>query len=510
MSMDKPPQKPVQEVAKKMEIAPEQLRALAAPQSTISNYLQLLPREIARIVEQYAYNNLAQLIHAIRTSYLKNRLYQVLLLGHPEANKRLVDAFKDKVPSLKLPEDINLTYEEVVAILLNTPVSFHLIKGNFQTRRGAVYLDDPMVNSPEKIAKLFMIYARQAQLNYEEAVTYAHQLLQNMENAGLRDFARNTKDGFTLTVMNFLLKEYPEALNANPSILHEIQILVDLGASSNISRVISYGSDVNEDWGYLYAQLKKFLNARPGNVEIAVCNSLLLLLTHALQNKDHLKIETILKSIFFIPVLDKSFADCFAEKLQGPLGGSLVNYLMESDEHVLPFKESLMPNFIDILWKHAINSPQITTLKIMRLLFCFTFNVGYNAHIKLPFAYPVDVLREQPAHLKKLVTQFLLDVVQKGLTDQNLIIMLLNADADYNQVDAQGVTLLMHAIKKGEIGLVRILLDEKDINKHACDKQGHNALWYARNLETDMGTRLAILQLLQAAGVTEEEVCVVQ
>lgn len=506
MSMNKPPQKPVQEVAKKMEIAPEQLRALVAPQSRISNYLQLLPRDIARIVEQYAYNNLAQLIHAIRTSYLKNRLYQVLLLGHPEANKRLVDAFKDKVPSLKLPEDINLTNEEVVAILLNTPVSFHLIKGNFATMQHA-FRPDPMVISPEKIAILFMTYAKQAQLSYEEAVNYAQQLLQNMENSGLRDFARYEKDGFTLTVMKFLLSEYASALTGNSAVLPEIQVLVDLGASKNISRLISDDSDVNESWGYLYAQLKNRLQAKP---EAAVCNSLAELLIKALPANNHQKIETILNSIFFVTVLDESFAACFSQKLKGQLGALLVNYLMQSDAHMLPFQSALYPHFIEVLWNQAINSLSMNAQKLTLLLSCFNFDTSFTSRAKLPFAYPVDALMTQAAHLKKLANQFLMDVVHKGLADENNVIMLLNQNADYNQVDDQGVTLLMHAIKNGWIWLVRLLLDEKDINKDACDKQGHNAFWYARNLETDMATRLAIIQLLQQAGVTEEEACAIQ
>ncbi len=513
--MDKPPQKSVQEVAKKMEIAPEQFRDLAAPQSTMSSYLQLLPRDIAGTVEQYAYNNLAQKIYYLRKDALNDPLKGVRFFGFSGSlgeqlatfifNQGLIDAFKDQVPSLKLPEDINLTNEEVVAILLNTPASFGLIKGNFATI-GRLFDPPKTTITPAKIAVLFMIYVREAQLNYEEAVTYAFQLLQNMEKSGLRDFVRYTKDGFAITVMNFLLKEYPQKFNAHSPILSEVQILVDLGASNIISRLISYGSDANADWAYLYTQLKNRLGEKP---EIAVCNSLSLLLAQALQNKDHLKVETIVNSIFYIAVLDQKFADCFAVKLKEQLGASLVDYLMESDEHSLPFN-ALWPHFIEILWNHAIKSSGITAKKIVRLLLCFNLNIGWHTPQKLSFAYPVDAMREQAAQLKKLVTQFLLDVVQKGLIYQNLIIILLNAGADYNHVDAQGVTLLMHAIQKGDISLVRILLDEKDINKNACDKQGHNAFWYARNLETDMATRLAIIQLLQQAGVTEEGTCAIQ
>jgi hypothetical protein len=500
--MDQPPQKPA-DPKKSMQIAPEQLRALADPNS--SSYLRLLPAEIVKLVEQYAYNNLAQIIHAIRTAYLKDLLYQMLLLGYPAANKRLVDAFKDKVPSLKLPEDINLTDEEVVAILLNTPASFDLIKGNvtkFSPHEAAA-----TAISPKKIATLFMIYAKQAQLNYQEAAEYARHLLLNMQSIKMWDSRKYTKESFELTVMNFLMAEYAQVLNANPSILPEIQVLVDMGASNIISRVISYGSDTNADWAYLYTQLKNRLGEKP---EIAVCTSLALLLTHALQNKDHLKVETILNSIFYIAVLDQRFADCFAGKLKEQLGASLVDYLMESDEHSLPFDRSLWPHFIEILWNHAIKSSGVTAQKIVRLLLCFNLNIGWHTPQKLSFAYPVDAMREQAAQLKKIFNQFLMDVIRKGVANENNVILLLNHGADYNQVDAQGVTLLMHAIQKSEIGLVRILLEEKDINSKACDKQGRNALWYARNLETDMGTRLAIIELLQAAGVTEEEACVIQ
>lgn len=509
--MDRPPQKPVDVPEKKMQISSEQMRALVDPQSKESNYLKLLPADIVRMVEQYAYNNLAQIIHAIRTSYLKNLLYQILILGNTEANKRLVAAFKDKVPSIKLPADINLTDEEVVAILLNTPASFDLIKGNFQTR-GHIFDSSETTITPGKIATLFMIYAKQAELNYEEAVSYAYQLLQNMENSGLRDLRRYEEDGFTLTVMKFLLNEYSQRFTQSP-ILPEIQVLVDLGASNNISRLISYGSDVHESeqessWAYLYAQLKKRLHTKP---EIAVCNSLSLLLSQALQNNDHQKIETIVNSIFYIKVHDKSFADCFAEKLKGQVGASLVNYLMQSDANAAPFQSSLWPNFIGILWNHAINSPQINAQKLTRLLLCFDFDIHLTSPAKLPFAWPFDALMDQVVQLKKMLNQFLLDLVQKGLANENNVILLLNHGADYNQVDAQGVTLLMHAIQKGEIGLVRILLEEKDINKNACDKQGHNALWYAEySHDIPFATRRHIIQLLQQAGVTEGETCAIQ
>ncbi len=500
--MDKPSQKPA-DPKKSMQIAPEELRALADKHS--NSYLRLLPAEIFTMVEERAYSNLAQIIHAIRTSYLKHQLYKILILGHPGANKRLVDVYKDKVKTLNLPVDINLTDEEVVAILLNTPASFDLIKNNvtkFSPHQAAA-----TAISPQKIALLFMIYAKQAQLNYQEAVEYARNLLLNMQSIKMWDSRKYTKESFELMVMNFLMAEYAPVLNANPSILPEIQVLVDLGASNIISRLISYGSEANADWAYLYTQLKNRLGEKP---EIAVCTSLALLLTHALQNKDHLKVETILNSIFYIAVLDQRFADCFSGKLKGELGASLVYYLMESDEHSLPFNESLRPQFIEILWNHAINSSGVNAQKIVRFLLCFNLNVGWNIPQKLSFAYPVDAMREQAVQLKKLLNQFLLDVIRTGLANENNVIVLLNAGADYNQVDAQGVTLLMHAIQKAEIGLVRILLEEKDINSKVCDKQGHNALWYARNLETDMATRLTILQLLQQAGVTEEEVCVVQ
>lgn len=75
--------------------------------------------------------------------------------------------------------------------------------------------------------------------------------------------------------------------------------------------------------------------------------------------------------------------------------------------------------------------------------------------------------------------------------------------------DENGFYPLINAVKKGDIGLLRILVNIHGIKVNICQK-GHNALWYARNLETDAATRLAIIELLQSAGATEEGVCVVQ
>jgi hypothetical protein len=432
-------------------------------------------------------------------------------LGFPDFNKELIDAFKDKVASLKLDPNINLTDEEIVALLLNTPASFDLIKGNFATMRYA-FQPSPTVINPEKVATLFMTYAKQAHLTYEEAVIYANQLMQHMKFAGLKDFAQYTKDGFALTMMNFLMKEYAQVLNANSSILPEIQVLVAIGASNIISRVISYDSCVNEPWAYLYAQLVQRLRAKPEAIQIAVCNSLAWLLMQAIQNNNHQRIETILNGIFYVVVHDQTFADCFSAKLKGELGKSLVNYLMQSDANVAPFQSSLWPNFIQILWNHAINSPQITAQKLTRLLASFNLNIGFNARppTKLSFAWPIDALIKQAADVKKMKNQFLMDLMRQGFADETNLALLINQNADYNLADAQGVTVLMHAIKKGWVRFVRMLLELPDINKNACDKQGHNALWYARNLETDAGTRLAIIELLQHAGATEEGPCVIQ
>lgn len=79
-----------------------------------------------------------------------------------------------------------------------------------------------------------------------------------------------------------------------------------------------------------------------------------------------------------------------------------------------------------------------------------------------------------------------------------------------NPSSEQAVTQLMSAMNKKQVDVIRTLLEGRYVNIHACDQFGHNALWYARNLETDAATRLAIIELLQQAGATEEEACVVQ
>jgi hypothetical protein len=79
--------------------------------------------------------------------------------------------------------------------------------------------------------------------------------------------------------------------------------------------------------------------------------------------------------------------------------------------------------------------------------------------------------------------------------------------------DANGklaVRILINAITAKQVDVIRALTEGRYVNVNACDKFGHNALWYARNLETDAATRLAIIELLQQAGVSEEEKCVIQ
>lgn len=79
-----------------------------------------------------------------------------------------------------------------------------------------------------------------------------------------------------------------------------------------------------------------------------------------------------------------------------------------------------------------------------------------------------------------------------------------------NPSSEQAVAQLMSAMNKKQVDVIRALTEGRYVNVNACDKFGHNALWYARNLETDAATRLAIIELLQTAGATEEEACVVQ
>jgi hypothetical protein len=78
-----------------------------------------------------------------------------------------------------------------------------------------------------------------------------------------------------------------------------------------------------------------------------------------------------------------------------------------------------------------------------------------------------------------------------------------------NKLNKNGVYPLIDAIKSKNIGLVRTIVEIPGINVNICH-EGHSALWHARNLDTDAGTRLAIIELLQHAGATEGEVCVVQ
>lgn len=72
------------------------------------------------------------------------------------------------------------------------------------------------------------------------------------------------------------------------------------------------------------------------------------------------------------------------------------------------------------------------------------------------------------------------------------------------------VQTLINAITSKQIDVIRALTEGKYVNVNVCDQFGHNALWYARNLETEAGTRLAIIKLLERAGATEEGACAIQ
>ncbi len=84
-----------------------------------------------------------------------------------------------------------------------------------------------------------------------------------------------------------------------------------------------------------------------------------------------------------------------------------------------------------------------------------------------------------------------------------------NFTAVINNPDNNGEYLLINAIKNKNLPLLRAILDVPNVNVNICHQE-HNALWHARNLETDMATRIAIVQMLQQAGVTEEEACTIQ
>jgi hypothetical protein len=127
----------------------------------------------------------------------------------------------------------------------------------------------------------------------------------------------------------------------------------------------------------------------------------------------------------------------------------------------------------------------------------------YNVLQKLQIIMPEE-------DFAQLAIPVFLDIAASDNPDYKILEGLQSFVKDIiNQPSQDGLYPLIKAIQSKKPGMVRIVLGVPGMNVNTCQK-GHNALWYVRNLETDAATRLAIIELLQQAGATEEGVCAVQ
>ena len=153
-----------------------------------------------------------------------------------------------------------------------------------------------------------------------------------------------------------------------------------------------------------------------------------------------------------------------------------------------------------LLWDYALKNENAQT--ILHVLNYFILD--HMAHEE-PYYPGSPILRRQI----KVRNQFLMDSIKSPNTDVAIVRHLIRKYANYNQVDENGITLLMHTIRDARFDIAHLLLDQRNININACDSNGHNALSFAELLP-ESSERNALTKRLKEMGAQDEGVCAIQ
>ncbi len=541
--MEKPPQEP----AKKIQISAQEF---AQESKRAESYLSLLPTDITRMVRQYAYAELADVITAIRHDYLTDELNKDLFLHDPEFNRKIIDELMQRFKLYAMGKF-------KVGLMLNTPSSFKIASEIFSPNLHQ-YLSHVIV--------AFTQYIQNTSLNYQEAINYTREFLYNIRELlkkshprdlvteydpypyiveqNKKDYKENWIPYFINSIVTVIASKFIYELEKEKVRVPEIKVALDIGDEDMqewIEWIIQlvydpYQKDIpsaimrfkNRNFGMQAALLGRIVDplGSPNNLlydqfKIAVCNDLTDLLMKALHDNEHEKIVLLFKLVTIRN--DKALSGCIEERIQGNLGAQIVEYLIKNN-----FPETIVSKlyvgspFAYLLTLHLINRAQATPGSVLQFIKAVNLILKFK---KYDYSRDdINLLRvqqdvgsamllgqmRQSEVARKYGIQILLAVVQSPRMNEAVLKDIIEGGTDINGADEEGITILMHAIKNARVDVVRILVEQKNIKIHACDKKGHNALWYARNLETDMATRLAIIELLQQAGATEEEACAVQ
>lgn len=476
--MEKPPQEP----AKKMQITQQEF---VQESKRGQSYLSVLPADVAKTVGQYTFETLETLIYRMRSFYLNDPENKEAFLNDQTFNENLINQLADTFIKSDPSADPDIIKSKI-ALMLNTPASFKVL-------RSFPFLREKNIFGDHLLLPTLKGYLDQAPYNYPQALEYTQRYYLNV----------GPMRSLRYWIIKYLAQKFGSTFDKN--VVPEIKVLIDDSHNFEDLRAIIDG------WGgYSYSlhwRLNNFFQINESSeslkaLKILICNSLIVILNKALINNDHKQIQYILKGILNAQEPDKIYAKCFIEHFKGELGKRIITYLMAGDEHVpYIFERTFWPTeMVSILWDWAIHTSSLAT---KRLLYCTILDWMRGSETFQPLSFVFSRQIQQR-------NQFLLDLVQSPYANAENIRFLIEKGADINHVDSDGVTILMHAIQSKNIAIIDALLSYRYLNKNACDQFGHNALWYARNLETDAGTRLAIIELLQQAGTTEEAVCVMQ
>ena len=498
VAMEKPPA--LQKTEEKMKITQQELMKESKEKTF---YLSLLPPELKKLVTQYAYNTLEEVIFAIRSEYLNDPEKRDKILNDGAFNEQLINELSKRFRRSDSERDTTLAKEQV-GLLLNTPASFILLK--------IILGPDHALHNENFVFPVFQYYIEKLNLNYKEALAYARTLFENIDKY---QGVITDSSGLIIKIMEYFVAKYGVAFKSD-NVIPYIKVLVDIGgveAQNWIKRIIAIDTVYRgENRRFLRLLLVHRYSetevARLGSdkeimqaLRTAVCDSLATLLLQALKNNDHERIQFLVLSIFTVQFLEETFEECFTQHLKGQLGNLLVDYIV-SDDNAKPFKHRFYStDMVTALWQQAIHNPYLSAQKIGRLLLCFIFYFNRSDEGRYPDA--PSILAQ-----KKFRNQFLFELVQSPYADKENVEDLIHRHANYNQADDEGVTILMHVIRSGNFDVANALLRLPDININACDSNGHNALSFAELLpESDQ--KEVLISTLENMGA-EEGTCTIQ
>lgn len=480
-AMDKPP-------AGTIGLAPQELGELLRKEGT---YFGLLPADLKREILQYALrqSTLLQAVEFLRAEYALKKVTALKFLNDLEFNTELIKRLADQFNESEL----------MVAFALNTDGSFKWIKNNSKNilaQQPNLFgtLDDYKYfwNEAFKLIEKYLSSQVKVGSDYKHTIEYMGRFffhMQTLEYHLVGSFYRNIDRPFFEKLVTLIAKRFYAELKKNYSI-PELQITTDLATTDpdmdiydlrKWYRSLLFLSDnelLENEWikNYLKENYPKTSIKRAlADFRNKVCEHFAIALLNALKANKHNQID-FLVTYLNSSSLDDRMRTCLAEKFKTTFGDAYVSYL-------------------DTLLMPAKNSKEMSSIKLDFENF---------------FPDLVKQNRDNKSLARKLkLNQTLLSAIQLSNVPLEEINNLIKEGADINGSDDEGVTILMHAIKNKHIGVIRVLCEQQSINVNACDQFGHNALWYVTNLETDMATRVMIMQLLQNAGA-KEETCVTQ